>query len=457
MRFNEIYKLIQEGYKEAEKEFSAKSTNEEAKELIAQYKDLVNRNQVSGQERNIDYWRKQGWENFKSFVSMKSGVSSLTQIKRKKNIGKSITLDENDKWLIVVPLDKDASCFYGKDTAWCTTKPFDTYFERYFYDTNVTLIYFIHKEDLQKWAIAYTLLTTSFGKKYTEVEYFDKNDNKISDTTFEEQTGLNPHVYIEKSYGGENLEIVSKTRTDMKDAIEEAKYLIKNMQLKVNDPKIEDLLFKVKRPDLVRRYITRVGYSDTYSKKFMKMAVKLNGSNIYYFLNADDSIKKDAIQKTPEIILHIENPTKDMIKIAVYEKPDIIELIGKQDKDIYILAVNRDGRVITYIDNPDYDIQLEAVKSNNGMYTSKKITYDDDPAIMLAALTNANIYAADNLKYMLDNNFDVTEEMLNAVLYTNLPGNLTSIIPVIISNSEKFKFNALDIAMKAYKERRNED
>lgn len=457
MRFGEIYKLLQEGYKEAEKEFSEKSSNEEVKEVIQQYKELINKNQVKGQERNIDYWRKQGWEKFKEFTKQKSIQPTMTQIKRKKQVGKSITLEENDKWLVVIPLDKDASCFHGKDTDWCTTKPFETHFEQYFYNSNVTLIYFIRKSDLEKWAIAYELKETSFGKKYAEAEYFDKQDRKIDEYHFEEETGLNPRIYIEKSFGEKNIEIISKARTDMKDAEEELSLSIKKLTPNKNDHDIENKLFKIKNPSLTRRYVEKVGYTDNYTKPFMKMAASMNGSNVLRFLNADDSIKKTAIKNLPDLIFHLDNVTQDMVALGIFHQPDLIRNVDNPDKELQLVAVKKDGRMIQHIDNPDRDVQLEAVKSSKSTYTSNKITYDDDPEIMMAALNGANYSADKNLKYMLDNGFEVTKDMIETVMKTNLPANFTYIIPVIIRHKEKFNFDVMDIVTTIYKERMKEE
>jgi hypothetical protein len=457
MRFIEFHRLLREGYKEAEQEFSAISSKEEAKDIIQKYKSLVNRNQVKDQERNIDYWRKLGWNKFKDFVDKKSEQPTMTQIKRKKQVGRSITLDENDKWLIVVPLDKDASCFHGKDTDWCTTKPFATHFEQYFYDSNLTLIYFIRKSDLEKWAIAYGLKTTSSGQKRADADYFNKKDQRIDEYSFEEQTGLNPNDYIKKSHGDETLKIISKSRDDRRQFEVDIANDINMMPPRTNNHDIEDKLFKIKNPNLTRRYIEKVGYTDKYTKPFMKMAVNVRGSFVLRFLNADDSIKKDAIKNVPNLIFNLDNVTRDMIKLAVFQDPDIIVSLPAPDKELQLIAVRKKGRSIVNIDDPDREVQLEAVKTSPSVYTGDKITFKDDPEIMLAALTNSSIYADRNLKYMLDNNFEVTEDMINAVMRSNLYANLTHIIPVIIFNKEKFKFDAVDLAAKIYRERREED
>jgi len=150
MRYTEL-KLV-EGYKEVTQKFAQEAEAEQVKKAIDQYRELVNRNQVQGNERNIDWWGKQGWERFRTFVNAKSQQQSITQQKKRKNTGRSHTLAENDRWLIVVPLDKDASCFHGKGTDWCTTKPDHDYFHVYFLNSSATLIYFLQKQTGAKWA-----------------------------------------------------------------------------------------------------------------------------------------------------------------------------------------------------------------------------------------------------------------------------------------------------------------
>jgi hypothetical protein len=128
--------IFVEGYKEATAEFTTASNDKaEVDKVIAQYRELVNRNQVKGDEKNIDWWRKQGWDKFKEFVSSKSQEKSITQVKRSKDEGDSHTIAENATWLIVVPLDKDASCFHGKYTDWCTSKPFQPILNNIFIKT----------------------------------------------------------------------------------------------------------------------------------------------------------------------------------------------------------------------------------------------------------------------------------------------------------------------------------
>lgn len=202
-----LMELIAEGYREVEAKYVAAGAEPESvKKTLDQFRDLVNRNQVQGQERNIDWWGKTtAFDDFAQYVHQKTVTPTSTQIKRKKVTGKSITLQEDDNWLVVIPLDKDASCFHGKNSDWCTTKHDQSHFEKYFYDRNIVLIYCINKQTGAKWAIA-DYQDVDFPDEedmdederasYEEIkdngwaELFDQQDRSISHQKFNQQTGL---------------------------------------------------------------------------------------------------------------------------------------------------------------------------------------------------------------------------------------------------------------------------
>lgn len=244
MRFSQITSLL-EGYKEAQSDFSKLADSNEVKELIGKFKDAVTRNLVTGQERNIDFWRKQGFEQFKQFVQSTEQKMSGRQAKGKtKQVGKSIRVHEDNHWLVVVPLDKDASCFYGKDTAWCTTKSFANHYETYFYDKRITLIYFLNKDSGNKWAIAYH---TGVDRE----EYFDQDDQSITAQEFRQQTKLDPQVYIEKTNARQD-QIENVRNTTYHKSKEE---LAKRLEDKEISSEVESLLFLVKDVDMIFDYM----------------------------------------------------------------------------------------------------------------------------------------------------------------------------------------------------------
>lgn len=192
-RISNILRLC-EGYPDAQRDFSVVAPVETVSDIITKYRLLVDRNQIHGNERNIDYWRKQGWDKFEEYVSKLSQTSSKTQEKRNKLTGRSITLIDTPDWLVVIPIDKDSSCFHGKHTDWCTSKPFRPHYEVYFYDKSVTLIYCLQVKTGNKWAIA-------VYADRDDIELFDKVDNKITPREFKNQTGLDPNAIIAKAAG----------------------------------------------------------------------------------------------------------------------------------------------------------------------------------------------------------------------------------------------------------------
>jgi hypothetical protein len=241
--------LINEGFKEAQTEFAQQSNQETAAQAITQFRDLVNRNQVQGNERNIDFWRKQGWELFSNFVSTKSQQKSITQIKRSKSEGESVVLHEDPNWLVVIPTVKDASCYHGKNTNWCTTKPSQSHYEDYVYKRDVVLIYFLQIQTGDKWAIACHTDTD-------KIEMFDKQDKSIKENQFKQQTGFDPIEFRNKALG--NPEAKSKIATSKKNYNDAIAFLKSKMPFTETSNEIEAAIMFTKDADIASDYCKRV-------------------------------------------------------------------------------------------------------------------------------------------------------------------------------------------------------
>ena len=244
--------LIVEGYREAEQEFAQVTDADAVKKMIDTYRSLVDRNQVQGPERNIDHWRKQGWDTFSQFVQRKSQERSKTQVKRARGITtQQITLRDDDAWLIVIPLDKDTSCFHGRGTDWCTTKTSQGHFEDYFYQNEVTLIYCINSQTGGKWAVA------AHHKTPGRAEYFDQQDNTITDEEFDQQTGLNSDQIIQQALSQQNIGVMDNARAPYRDAMErldQLDYLSDERRSPGEKQEIERLLLFVKDPIMAFDY-----------------------------------------------------------------------------------------------------------------------------------------------------------------------------------------------------------
>lgn len=353
MRFLEF--RIVEGYKEVADKFAQEADPEQVKALIAQYRELVNRNQVQGNERNIDWWGKQGWQLFSKFVSAKSQQQSQTQLKKRADQGKSHTIDETPEWLIVVPLDKNASCFHGKDTDWCTTKPTANHFEQYFRDANITLIYFLQKQTGRKWAIA----INDDG----EAEYFDQQDQALEQENFDRLTGLKSQKYIDMVADGSEVERkAADARAEMLHDKMDLEDMIRNHEHNgqgKNDPEIETMLLKVKDAGELRQYLKnltdngrvsaqldqnmqslianiapdRLPYIGNITDKTRRTAIKLDPNNIKYITNPSLEIVKYSIKRGSDWIFYneIEDPSPEVIEFILGENPYVISSYLSKD------------------------------------------------------------------------------------------------------------------------------
>ncbi len=234
--------FVNEGYKEAQLEFSKQAPSQEVNNKINQFRDLVNRNQVQGAERNIDAWRKQGWQHFNNFVTSKQGQHSKTQLKRSKVTGNQVIVRDDKQWLIVVPLDKTASCYHGTGTEWCTASTSVNYFHNYFHKNEQNLIYVINKQTKGKWAIA-----VSAGV----FDIFNSRDNIIDDSQFREETGFDARELVSQALSMDTRSKISRTREEHNDKVKKLEQKAKNRQY---DQEFEQLLLEINDSGKIVKY-----------------------------------------------------------------------------------------------------------------------------------------------------------------------------------------------------------
>lgn len=386
-----LHELICEDYKTAAVKFNAVADPTQVQQVIAQYRQLVNRNQVQGQERNIDYWAKQGWEKFSQFVQSKSSTPTVTQIKRKQAAGKSIILSENDKWLIVIPLDHDASCYHGRNTEWCTARPNRGHFDHYFLDNEVVLIYCLDKQTGNKWAIA-----MHKNLSIAEYEYFDKNDISIDSREFQQQTGLDPKKLIEMVPHSDTR--IADVRQQRKDLIALVKTRFQEWEDRdtfLRDMDLERLLAQTKLPRHCTTYIKVVGirhgpqeYTGAVAQTIIWAAVNQDGQDgsiIRYIKNPSEAVQLAAVKhaRYGDAIKYIENPSEAVQLAAVNENADSIRFIENPSEAAQIATVEQDGYAIRFLKDPSEAVQMAAV-NRNGMV----IHYIKNPseAVQMAAV-----------------------------------------------------------------------
>ena len=247
MRF---YEILREGYKEAEAEFSKTAEPTVVTTLISQYKDLVNRNQASGVERNIDYWRKQGFPAFQQFVTNKSQLKTSTQIKRNKSEHKEEkVLRDDDEWKITVPLNKEASCPLGSGTKWCVSaNSAGNAFNGYFGSKNTTLIFCIRKSDNVKWAVTFD------PRNPEHIEIFNTADKRINPSIFTQDTGLDALGLVSLATGHAEIDTARNNLITLTKEILDKLKLIWSGDAS-QDPIVEQSVLRISDPQVSRSLV----------------------------------------------------------------------------------------------------------------------------------------------------------------------------------------------------------
>lgn len=272
-----IVEIIVEGYREARVKFQQdpQYAVDQGEKYVELFRDLVNRNQIRDpRERNIDYWAKQGYREFRKFVSQFLDHKSATQARRSPIQGNEIILKETDHWLIVIPLNMTSSCFHGKTTNWCVAKPGAGHFENYFYNHNITLVYFIQKNTGDLWALAVARTNRSHDE-YNEdepdinpgldpnngkmFEIWNKDNKPITSQEFYTETG-----FIAEDYANRVLQPEYLRATDDARAVYHRKgQRLANLMLDLTrrspsarrSPTIENLIFELQDRDTALKYI----------------------------------------------------------------------------------------------------------------------------------------------------------------------------------------------------------
>ena len=198
------YELISEDFKSVTKKFiDAGADSAEVKEYITQFKALGTKlnNIEDPADKNIDVWGKRPFADFKKFVTDVS--TAVTKSSQKKDSGTSIDITTPAQraagWNIIIPTNKSASCYHGTGTDWCVSKRNQDYFERYFLDNNVTLIFCLN-DQREKWAIACNV------KLRDKSEFFNAKDKSLTQEKFDSATGLNSAKIIQSALSHAGVE-----------------------------------------------------------------------------------------------------------------------------------------------------------------------------------------------------------------------------------------------------------
>lgn len=164
------------------------------KDLIASYHDMVSRNIIQGQDRDI-----QSFKDFQSFEDVvvlnkykKTGQEKKRAVSKGESKSSEIVYQDNNVTVRKI-FDHEASCAFGKNTKWCITMNSDGYWKTYS-NSNLLDFYFVEfvkppKKNWKKVAIG-------VNPRNEIQELRDDKDNDIDREIFFGITNLPREMFV---------------------------------------------------------------------------------------------------------------------------------------------------------------------------------------------------------------------------------------------------------------------
>jgi hypothetical protein len=198
-----------EDFKTAQQIFARQGADpNDIKQSLDQYRKFSAQNVLRGDEKNIDSWAKQGWDKFKDFLAAKFNETHREQY----------ILRDDPEWLLVIPLNHNASCYHGTNTDWCVAKKTHSYFQQYVFKDQQILVYCIQKATKKKWAVL-------LNRNGEFVNLYDQQDQSLDENAFTAQTGLRVkkiETQVKKHLSELRTRIQTQRAMDVSSSLEDA-------------------------------------------------------------------------------------------------------------------------------------------------------------------------------------------------------------------------------------------
>ena len=339
---------------------------------LEKYTKLKNKKKIPPERRDINQLKSLGEleELLDQFPDEE--VASKKEQRSEEEQGyyatKKATLLYNDSQIkVVIPHTKAASCYFGKNTKWCTAARGDNMFDAY-----------------NDQGPLYIVLIKPLNQRYqfhwgeTEEDFMDERDKPINPKTIADQY---PVLYqIFGPIGKKNKSLAfnqNPNEQDLIDTISKDPYLIRT----VNNPsekmqltavtKNGDAIVNIKNPSeqvklaAVKSFGQALKHIQNPSEQVQLQAVTNDGMAIQYIQNPSEQMKLAAVKSQGRSIRYIKNPTQEMQLIAVTKDGAAIEYIANPTEEMQLIAVSKFGPALQWIKklNPSEQVQLAAVKN----------------------------------------------------------------------------------------------
>jgi hypothetical protein len=231
----------------------------------------------------------------------------------KRNVKKNAKkIYEDNKFIVIEPLTKEASCYYGKGTQWCASG--------------------------------------------------DHSDNRFSN--YKERGNI--YIIIDKSkrndIGDYSKYMIHFNDGEYKNELNKEINFDKNLELKNVIKKIIKIV-KIKPIDLINFRLSNIRFIDNPDEDIQLKVLKKFPDFIKYIENPTINAQLFAINKNPFLIDYIKNPSKEIIDAAININPETKEYIDrnydikkkelinfyKQDLELGLITKNEYDDYVNYL------------------------------------------------------------------------------------------------------------
>lgn len=350
----------------------------------------------------------------KDYIDSDEATSKKDEIRRIKKDAEKVY--EDNEWLVVIPKTKEAACYYGKNTQWCTAADNNNQFDYYNRDGKIYIN--INKTTNEK-----------FQFHFESQQFMDENDSPITtvDLEIDEGDGL----YEFYSNQGLDLpvptlelaiknfdydlfyELLSKetaTSYNFYLAVEKENFdFVEGIALTMSKDEFEDIL-----SDYVEflPYISKDN-GENYEETFIRLIEKCKKvgydfEDESFFYNTYSIFKEDNLMVYNEI-----TPIKEYFKILKDQEIYNFFKIVYEDNEDYFQEFKDDMKIA------DAWEEIESVNLSNKRVNIKviKISVDEDDNIQYKikiTYKNSGNTKTGNIKrdkfYSLLNNYDLFED-----------------------------------------------
>jgi hypothetical protein len=165
-----------------------------ADDLIKEFKELVASGKITGEQKDINFWRRRPVEEFEKFLQDRRTLISKKAEKRAVKGGDTINAGTIGNYKVILPVSLNSSAIYGSGTKWCTAGTGDSCKKAFsqYQSVKHAVAYMIPTDGKSpKWGL---LFNTNYSTKAFDA--FDQADKFHTKDEFLNATGIDGNALV---------------------------------------------------------------------------------------------------------------------------------------------------------------------------------------------------------------------------------------------------------------------